>query len=135
LCQGTLGIVGDRREHERVGIVLRQLTWLDYPGQGLLVHADRGSQYASHRFQALLEDQGYVCSMSRKGNCCDNAPAEGFFHTLKTELVHHRRFEPREQAKQEIFEYIEFFYNRQRKHSTLGNRSPVEFDQLHQKAA
>jgi putative transposase len=73
--------------------------------------------------------------MSRKGNCWDNALAESFFHTLKTELVHHRRLETREQAKQEIFEYIEVFYNRQRKHSTLGYRTPHEFDQLHRKAA
>ncbi|GAB6046496.1 hypothetical protein JCM19379_03180 [Methyloparacoccus murrellii] len=74
------------------------------PGKGLLVHSDRGSQYASGRFQALLKDQGYVCSMSRKGNCWDNAPAESFFHTLKTELLHHRRFETREQANSGIGE-------------------------------
>ncbi|MDF9391032.1 hypothetical protein ELQ36_00635 [Methylococcus capsulatus] len=101
----------------------------------MLVHSDRGSQYASGRFQALLKDQGYVCSMSRKGNCWDNAPAESFFPTLQTELIHQRRFETREQAKQEIFEYIEVFYNRQRKHSTLGYRTPAEFDTLHRKAA
>jgi transposase InsO family protein len=114
---------------------LQMARWRRRPGKGLLVHSDRGSQYASGRFQALLKDQGYVCSMSRKGNCWDNAPAESFFHTLKTELIHHRRFETREQAKQEIFEYIEVFYNRQRKHSTLGYRTPSEFDQLHRKAA
>ncbi len=114
---------------------LRMARWRRRPGKGLLVHSDRGSQYASGRFQALLSEHGYVCSMSRKGNCWDNAPAESFFHTLKTELIHHRRFETREQAKQEIFEYIEVFYNRQRKHSTLGYRTPVEFDQLHRKAA
>jgi transposase InsO family protein len=114
---------------------LQMARWRRRPGKGLLVHTDRGSQYASGRFQTLLKDQGYVCSMSRKGNCWDNAPAESFFHTLKTELIHHRRFETREQAKQEIFEYIEVFYNRQRKHSTLGYRTPTEFDQLHRKAA
>ncbi len=114
---------------------LQMARWRRRPGKGLLVHSDRGSQYASGRFQALLKDQGYVCSMSRKGNCWDNAPAESFFHTLKAELIHHRRFETREQAKQEIFEYIEVFYNRQRKHSTLGYRTPTEFDQLHRKAA
>jgi transposase InsO family protein len=113
----------------------RMARWRRRPGKGLLVHADRGGQYASSRFQAPLKDQGYVCGMSRKGNCWDNAPAESFFHTLKTELIHHRRYETREQAKQEIFEYIEVFYNRQRKHSTLGYRTPVEFDQLHRKAA
>jgi len=114
---------------------LHMARWRRRPGKGLLVHSDRGSQYASGRFQALLKEQGYICSMSRKGNCWDNAPAESFFHTLKTELIHHRRFETREQAKQEIFEYIEVFYNRQRKHSTLGYRTPVEFDQQHRKAA
>jgi transposase InsO family protein len=120
---------------ELVVDALQMARWRRRPGQGLLVHSDRGSPYASGRFQTLLKDQGYLCSMSRKGNCWDNAPAESFFHTLKTELIHHRRFETREQAKQEIFEYIEVFYNRQRKHSTLGYRTPVEFDQLYRKAA
>jgi transposase InsO family protein len=120
---------------ELVVDALQMARWRRRPGQGLLVHSDRGSQYASGRFQTLLKDQGYLCSMSRKGNCWDNAPAESFFHTLKTELIHHRRFETREQAKQEIFEYIEVFYNRQRKHSTLGYRTPVEFEQLNRKAA
>ena len=114
---------------------LQMARWRRRPGKGLLVHSDRGSQYASGRFQTMLKDHGYIGSMSRKGNCWDNAPAESFFHTLKTELIHHRRFETREQAKQEIFEYIEVFYNRQRKHSTLGYRTPAEFDQLHRKAA
>lgn len=114
---------------------LQMARWRRRPGEGLLVHSDRGSQYASGRFQTVLKNHGYLCSMSRKGNCWDNAPAESFFHTLKTELIHHRRFGTREQAKQEIFEYIEVFYNRQRKHSTLGYRTPAEFDQLHRKAA
>lgn len=105
------------------------------PGKGLMVHSDRGSQYASGRFQALLREQGFVCSMSRKGNCWDNAPAESFFHTLKTELIHHRRFKSREQAKQDIFEYIEAFYNRQRKHSSLGYKTPYEFEQVYRKRA
>jgi len=114
---------------------LQMARWHRRPGAGLLVHSDRGSQYASGRFQRLLKDQGYLCSMSRKGNCWDNAPAESFFHTLKTELIHHRRFETREQAKYEIFEYIEVFYNRQRKHSTLGYRTPAEFDRRYREAA
>lgn len=109
--------------------------WHQRPGNGLLVHADRGSQYASGRFQTLLQEQGYLCSMSRQGNCWDKAPAESFFHTLKTELLHHRRFETREQAKPEIFESIEVCYNRQRKPSALGYRTPVEFYRLHRKAA
>jgi transposase InsO family protein len=100
----------------------------------LLHHSDQGVQYASRAFRGLLKAYGVTGSMSRKGDCWD-APAESFFHTLKTELIHHRRFETREQAQQEIFEYIEVFYNRQRKHSTLGYRAPVEFDQLYRKAA
>ena len=109
--------------------------WRRRPAAGLLIPTDRGSQYASGRFQALLKGQGYICSMSRQGNCWDNAPAESFFHTLKMELIYHRRFQTREQAQQEIFEYIEVFYNRQRKHSTLGYRTPVEFDQQYRQAA
>lgn len=114
---------------------LQMARWRRRPGKGLLVHSDRGSQYASGRFQTMLKDHGYIGSMSRKGNCWDNAPAESFFHTLKTELIHHCRFETREEAKQQIFEYIEVFYNRQRKHSTVGYQTPAEFDQMHRKAA
>ena len=114
---------------------LQMARWRRRPDKGLLVHSDRGSQYASGRFQTMLKDHGYIGSMSRKGNCWDNAPAESFFHTLKTELIHHCRFETREEAKQEIFEYIEVFYNRQRKHSTVGYQTPAEFDQMHRKAA
>ena len=100
-----------------------------------MVHSDRGSQYASSDYQAFLAKRDFVCSMSRKANCWDNAPAESFFHTLKTELVYHRRFETREQAQQEIFEYIEVFYNRQRKHSTLDYQTPVEFEKQRQHVA
>lgn len=114
---------------------LQMARWRRRPDKGLLVHSDRGSQYASGRFQTMLKDHGYIGSMSRKGNCWDNAPAESFFHTLKTELIHHCRFETREEAKQQIFEYIEVFYNRQRKHSTVGYQTPAEFDQMHRKAA
>ena len=114
---------------------LQMARWRRRPDKGLLVHSDRGSQYASGRFQTMLKDHGYIGSMSRKGNCWDNAPAESFFHTLKTELIHHCRFETREEAKQQIFEYIEVFYNRQRKHSTAGYQTPAEFDQMHRKAA
>lgn len=88
---------------------LQMARWRRRPGQGVRVHSDRGSPYASGRFQMLLKNQGDVCRMSRKGNCWDNAPAESFFHTLKTELIHHRHFETREQARQEIFEYMEVF--------------------------
>jgi putative transposase len=98
------------------------------PGPGLLHHSDRGSQYASADYQKLLKARGIVCSMSRKGNCWDNAVMESFFGTLKTELVYHRNYETREEAQSDIFEYIEVFYNRQRLHSALGYRSPVAYE-------
>src|SRR5690554_2066206 len=91
-------------------------------------NSDRGSQYASGDYQQLLDDYGMICSMSRKGNCWDNAPMESFFGTLKTESLHHRTFATRDEARQSIFDYIEVFYNRQRKHSALDFRSPAEFE-------
>lgn len=100
------------------------------PEPGLLHHSDRGSQYASHDYQKLLKDHGIVCSMSRKGNCWDNAAMESFFSTLKMELVYHRNYESRAQAQADIFDYIEVFYNRQRLHSALGYRSPAAFELL-----
>ena len=99
------------------------------PLRGLLWHTDRGSQYASYCHRDLCQKYGIVQSMSRKGNCWDNAVAESFFHTLKTELIYHEIFETRAQANQAIFEYIEVFYNRQRMHSANGNLSPVEFEE------
>lgn len=98
------------------------------PGAGLLVHSDRGSQYASDSFQTLLKQHDFRCSMSRKGNCWDNAPSESFFHTLKTELVYHEDFQTREEAKRAIFEYIEVFYNRERLHSSNAYMSPIDFE-------
>src|SRR5262249_53537857 len=98
------------------------------PNAGLLHHSDRGSQYASADYQAALEDLGVVCSMSRKANCWDNSVAESFFATLKTELIYTRRFATRAEAREAIFDFIEVFYNRRRRHSTLGYVSPVEFE-------
>jgi transposase InsO family protein len=100
------------------------------PSKGLIWHTDRGSQYASYSHRDLLTEHGIVQSMSRKGNCWDNAVAESFFHTLKTELTHHEIYETRAQANQSIFEYIEVFYNKQRMHSTNNNLSPVEFEEF-----
>ncbi len=99
------------------------------PLRELLWHTDRGSQYASYSHKDLCQKHGIIQSMSRKGNCWDNAVAESFFHTLKTELIYHEIFETRAQANQAIFEYIEVFYNRQRMHSANGNLSPVEFEE------
>lgn len=100
------------------------------PGPGLLHHSDRGSQYACGDYQKALKTHGMVCSMSRKGDCWDNAPMESFFHTLKTELVHHRDYGNRWQAKADLFHYIEAFYNRGRRHSALGFLTPAEYESI-----
>ncbi len=97
------------------------------PAPGLIHHSDRGSQYASHAFQARLEEYGMIASMSRKGNCWDNAPTESFFNSLKNERVHDTRYGTRAEAKIDLFDYIELFYNRRRLHSTLGYASPMKF--------
>jgi len=101
------------------------------PGSELVAHSDRGSQYASEHYQRLLGSEGITCSMSRRGNCWDNAPMESFFATLKKELVHHEDYPTREAARASIFEYIETFYNRSRRHSTLGYQSPAEYEASH----
>lgn len=98
------------------------------PAAGLLHHSDRGSQYACHDYQKLLSSKGIICSMSRKGEPYDNAAMESFFRTLKVELVYRYRFRYREEAKTALVEYIELFYNRQRRHSALGYLSPTEFE-------
>ena len=121
--------MGSRMTATLVTDSLEMAMWKRRPGAGLLVHSDRGSQYVSDRYQKLLNDNDFTCSMSRKGNCWDNAVAESFFHTLKTELVHHEDFQTREEAKQAIFEYVEVFYNRQRKHSTNGYLAPFKYEQ------
>ena len=90
----------------------------------------RGSQYTSRAYRARLDAHGLTCSMSRKGNCWDNARVESFFATLKTELIHRRSFLTRAEARSAIVEYIEVFYNRQRRHSALGYRTPVEIERL-----
>ena len=95
---------------------------------GLIHHSDRGVQYTSNEFRGLLKAHAIQCSMSRKGNCWDNAVAESFFHTLKVELIHGRIYDTRQEAKTDIFDYIEIFYNRQRRHSYLGYLSPVDFE-------
>jgi len=98
------------------------------PAEGLLLHSDRGVQYACESYQHLLQTQGMQCSMSGKGDCWDNAAMESFWATLKTELVHHQRYATREEARQSIFEYIEVFYNRIRLHSSLNYQCPEAFE-------
>jgi transposase InsO family protein len=98
------------------------------PAAGILHHSDRGSTYACEDYQQALAHYGFAVSMSRRGNCWDNAVTESFFATIKTEMIHGRRFITRSEAKTAIFEYIEVFYNRQRRHSTLGYQSPVNYE-------
>jgi transposase InsO family protein len=128
----TRKIVGwAMRDHMRTELVLAALMMgiqRQRPGPGLIHHSDRGSQYASDDYRQALIDAEMVQSMSRKGNCWDNAPAESFFHTLKTELVHHRHYTTREEAKRDIFTYIEGYYNRQRIHSSLGYLTPEQME-------
>jgi putative transposase len=99
------------------------------PGEGLLSHSDRGSQYASEHYQRLLARHGITCSMSRRANCWDNAPMESFFASLKKELTHHEDYQTRAEARASIVEYIEMFYNPKRLHSSLGYVSPAEYEQ------
>lgn len=101
------------------------------PGVGLLAHSDRGSQYASDHYQRVLASEGITCSMSEVGQCWDNAPVESFFGRLKCEASPGEVFDTREQAKLEIFEYVEVFYNRVRRHSSLGFLSPTEFERTY----
>ena len=124
-------------EHMRAKLVndaLVMAIWKRKPAKGLLWHTDRGSQYASESHRGLLKQHGFQQSMSRKGNCWDNAVSESFFHTLKTELINHETYQTRAEAKQAVFEYIEVFYNRERLHSANGYLSPVDYE-LQQKAA
>jgi transposase InsO family protein len=99
------------------------------PQEGLLAHSDRGSQYASEHYQRLLDKHGITCSMSRRGDCWDNAPMESLFASLKKELVHDADFTTRAEARAALVEYIEVFYNNQRRHSSLGYVSPAEYEQ------
>ena len=103
------------------------------PGQNMLCHSDRGSQYASDDYQKRLNEVGIVCSMSRRGNCWDNAPTESFFASLKKEMVYRTHFTSREQARSAVFNWIEVWYNRKRRHSKLGYICPEAFERQHQK--
>jgi len=98
------------------------------PPKGLICHSDRGVQYAGNDFKALLAQNEFVGSMSKKGDCWDNIVAESFFHTLKVELIYRIKFRTLEEAKRRIFEYVEIYYNRKRAHSTLGYLSPFEYE-------
>lgn len=128
-CELVGYAMGVRMTTDLVGRALFQAVAAKRPGPGLIHHSDRGSQYCSRDYRALLQQFEMKASMSRRGNCYDNAPMESFWGTLKNELVYHREYETRAQAIREITEYIEIFYNRQRRHSRLGNLSPAAFTQ------
>jgi putative transposase len=124
----------ERIDQKLVSAALGQALNTRCPALGLLHHSDRGVQYASNEYQRALREHGIVCSMSRKGNCWDNAVAESFFATLKGELVDHQDYLSRDQARASIAEYIEVFYNCRRRHSALGYLSPVDYETAARKA-
>jgi len=126
-------IVGWAMSHrlgqELVLNAFQQALWRRRPGLGVIFHSDQGVQYACTAFRNLLKEHKFIQSMSGKGNCYDNAVAESFFHTLKTELVYFETYHTREDARNSVFEYIETYYNRFRMHSTINYCSPVQFEQ------
>jgi len=127
--RGVVGLAMDKTIAETLVLqAMQQAILRRNPVKGLICHSDRGSQYAGNDFKAILSCNEFVGSMSRKGDCWDNAVAESFFHTLKVELVHRMKFKTREEAKRKIFEYVETYYNRKRAHSTLGFLSPFEYE-------
>jgi transposase InsO family protein len=121
--------MGERLTRNLVSQSLFKAVAAKCPAKGLIHHSDRGSQYCSHEYRNILERFGLKASMSRKGNCYDNAPMESFWGTLKQELVHHHRYSTRQEAMRDITEYIEIFYNRQRLQPGLGFLSPAVFEQ------
>jgi transposase InsO family protein len=126
ICSGEIAIyaMADRITKKLVSQSLFRAVAAKRPDKGLIHHSDRGSQYCAYDYRKLLAQFGMKASMSRKGNCYDNAPMESFWGTLKNELVHHRRYRTRQEATEDITEYIEIFYNRQRKQKRLGYLSP-----------
>ncbi len=120
---------------ELISRALMMALWRRKFPRGVLCHSDRGSQYCSNDYQALLKKYGLICSMSRKGNCWDNAVAESFFHSLKVELIYTERYATRESAKQSVFQYIEVYYNRVRRHSFIGSIAPLVFENQCKKVA
>jgi len=121
--------MGERLKKSLVSQSLVRAVAAKRPAKGLIHHSDRGSQYCSYEYKNILDQFGLKASMSRKGNCFDNAPMESFWGTLKQELIHHRRYRSRQEAIQDITEYIEIFYNRLRRQARLGFLSPVAYEQ------
>ena len=115
--------------HEMVLEAFQKAFWRRKPGKGLIVHSDQGVQYACDEFRKTLKKHGFIQSMSRKGDCWDNAVAESFFKTVKTEWAYHIDFQDIHHVKREAFEYLEMFYNRERLHATLAYQSPAEYEE------
>jgi len=131
--RGVVGLAIDRTiAGELTRRSLTQAILRRNPGEGLICHSDRGSQYAAYDYKAILAEHGFIGSMSRKGDCYDNAVAESFFHTLKVECIRRRIFRTREEAKRIIFAWVEARYNRTRRHSTLGYLSPFEYERRYE---
>lgn len=120
--------IAERMTAELPCQALKMALWRRKMPRGVIVHSDRGSQYCSVQYQALLVQHSLICSMSAKGNCYDNACAESFFHSMKVEIIHGERFATREEMRQTVFEYIEIDYNRTRRHSANGCISPEAFE-------
>ena len=120
--------MSDRLQRDLVMDAFKQAAQRRKPQPGLIFHSDRGAQYACSDFREMLQQGNFIQSMSGKGNCYDNAVSESFFKTLKTELIYFSRFKTRAEAKSAIFDYVEVFYNRRRRHSSLGYLSPAEFE-------
>ena len=120
--------IDSKLSHELLADALRKALRNRKPERGVMFHSDRGTQYASYAFRDLMERYGFVQSMSSSGNCYDNALMESFFHTLKTELIYFEKYQTRQEARGSIFEYIELFYNRVRRHSALNYCSPAEYE-------
>ena len=124
-----VGWASGRTNNDRLTMTaLRQAMKNRTPQPGLLHHSDRGFHYTGQRYRSLLEQHGFIRSLSRAGNCYDNAAMESFFSSLKNELTHHERYTTRAQAREAVYDYIERFYNPKRMHSSLGNLSPIEYE-------
>ncbi len=120
--------MSERMTTKLVADALTMAIWRRKMPTGVIVHSDRGSQYCAHVYQRLLQNNQMICSMSKKGDCYDNAAMESWNHSLKVEAIHGERFTTREMAREQVFEYIEVYYNRKRLHSTLGYLSPESFE-------
>ena len=120
--------MSERMTSQLVIDALQMAIWRRKRPQGVIIHSDRGSQYCSHEYQKLLAENGFICSMSKRGDCYDNASMESWNHSFKVEAIHGEKFSTRADAKNHVFEYIDVYYNRKRLHSRLGYLSPIYFE-------